>query len=370
MKYRKTPEDFIVEEIAEHKILPKGPFKLYTVQKESIETVALIRLLSEKCNIPRANIGIAGIKDTHAQTKQYMTVPKEYNLESIKNIKVTFLGYVKESLQLGDLLANKFIITTKDIKEEELEKIKQNAQEVEFGLPNYYDSQRFGSVIDNRFIAKHLVKKEYELAVKEYLTSIYRNDSEGIIIDKDNMYDDWPKFNLPIKNPQFRKVAFQYKKTKKWIEAYKYIDKQLRLLFISAYQSYLWNECVKELITLHADKEQLYTIPYVLGELVFNHKEVRLPQTFQTISHRIVPEEHEGDIIKKVLEREGLELSQFNIRQTGNFFKSQHRDVMLYPTEFEMYPPKKTDNNYQVTVEFVLPKGCYATMVLKKVFEQ
>jgi tRNA pseudouridine13 synthase len=282
-----------------------------------------------------------------------------------------FIGYIDYALQLGDLLANRFIITTKDIKEDELARIEENASQVELGFPNYYDSQRFGSVIDGKFIGKHLVKKEYELAVKEYLTSIYRNDSDDIIQDKDNMFNAWGTFNRTIKNPQFRKVAFHYKKTKKWIEAFKYIDKELRLLFISAYQSHLWNECVKELVTQNTTEEQRYMVPYVLGELVFNNEELgSIPQTFQTLSHRVHPEPHEEEIIKTVLEREGVELSQFNIRQTGNFFKSQKRDVMLYPTEFEMYAPEKVGNTYNITVEFVLPKGCYATMVLKKLFEQ
>lgn len=371
MKYRQHPEDFIVEEIADHKIQQKGKYKLYTLEKEDIETMSLLDTISTFLNVPKMEIGIAGIKDTHAKTKQYITVPQKYELKTVKSIKVEFIGYVNQPLQLGDLKANKFIITVREIEDDQIDQVWENAKSVEDGVPNYYDTQRFGSVVDNKFVGKYLIKKDYEAAVKHYLTASYKSDSEQRINDKENIFHSWPEFNRTIESHDLRKVVLEYKHTKKWLRAYKYISQPLRLLFVSSYQSYLWNECIKLLLEEKVENKDLYVIPYVLGELVFNKVKVdSLPKTFQTISHRIKQLDYEEKIIDEVLNKEGITIPEFNIRQTGNFFKSQSRDIMLFPEDFYIHDPKRNGETYDVTVEFTLSKGCYATMVLKKIFGQ
>ena len=87
--------------------------------------------------------------------------------------KITFLGYADKALELGDLTGNRFDITIRNIRKGELDGIKQKAKNISLiGVPNYFDSQRFGSVIGNEFIAKHLIKRNYEKAVKIYLCNI------------------------------------------------------------------------------------------------------------------------------------------------------------------------------------------------------
>jgi tRNA(Glu) U13 pseudouridine synthase TruD len=95
-----------------------------------------------------------------------------------------------------------------------------------------------------------------------------------------------------------------------------------------------------------------------------------LPEIFQTISHKIKMEDYEEEILGRVLKREGLELSQFNIRQSGNYFKSNEREVLVYPEEFKLTGPTKDGDLYVAVVEFTLVSGSYATIVLKQVFGQ
>ena len=82
MKLRQLPEDFRVEEINSFKISKdKLPFKLYLLEKKSLESFSLLGYLSKINNIPLKDIGIAGLKDKHAITKQYITVPSKYDLK-------------------------------------------------------------------------------------------------------------------------------------------------------------------------------------------------------------------------------------------------------------------------------------------------
>jgi tRNA pseudouridine13 synthase len=307
MKYRKTPEDFIVEEVADHKILKKGAYKLFTLEKEGIETFELLNFISKENSIPRKDIGIAGMKDTHARTIQYVTVPQRYDIEELEDVEIKFLGYLNNPIRLGDLTANRFIITIREIEEDEMQIALENAKTIKYGIPNYFDNQRFGSVSDNQFIAKHIIKKDYESAVKQYLTTFTPYDRLQIITDKQNILASWPTFDTEIESHSLRSVTDEYKKTKNWIRVFKKMPPPLRMFYVAAYQSYIWNECVKTLLMDKVEKEKLYSVPYALGELTFyNEKIDDIPKTIQKISHKIIPEKYEKEVIEQVLKREGL----------------------------------------------------------------
>jgi len=173
MKLKQLPEDFRVEELSSIDISQeKKGFKVYSLEKKGMETFSLLAYLSKKNNIPLRDFRIAGLKDRHAITNQKFTIPSKYSINTLiePNFKITFLGYSNEPMKLGNLKANRFEIVVRAVKKGSLEgiKIKANALK-EFGVPNYFDSQRFGSVINNKFILKHILKKDYGVVVKKPL---------------------------------------------------------------------------------------------------------------------------------------------------------------------------------------------------------
>ncbi len=188
MKLKQLPEDFKVDELHELEISrDEKPYKVYLLEKKSMETFSLLSYLAKKNNIPFSELGIAGLKDRHAITKQYLTIPSKHDLKTVqeKNFRITFLGYVNEKLKLGSLLGNRFEITVRDVKKGGLEGVTQKAESIDqVGVPNYFDSQRFGSVINQEFVAKHLIKKDYEKAVKTYLTLYTKFESSKVKEEK------------------------------------------------------------------------------------------------------------------------------------------------------------------------------------------
>ncbi len=388
MKLKQLPEDFKVEEINELSVSKeKKGYKAYMLKKRGIETFSLLSYLSRKHNIPVRDFGIAGLKDRHAITRQYFTIPSKYNLNSLheKDFDIGFLGYADKGLKLGDLKGNKFEITVRDIKKGELQGIIQKAKNIEqIGVPNYFDSQRFGSVIGNEFIAKHLIKKDYEKAVKIYLTSYTKFESSKIKNEKRLIFQNWENFKkLKIKNKPLAVVIDEYKKSNSWLEAYKKMPQNIREIVISAYQSYLWNECIKMALRKIIDKKKLYSIPYSLGSLAFyknmDEEEMkRILDTFKTISEEIKPNDFELEVINRVLEKEGIIIEEFNIKKdTGNFFKVHERSVLLKPLSFIISEPsideindRGKNNRFKIKLEFSLPKGSYATMITKRLFNK
>ncbi|MFH1063991.1 MAG: tRNA pseudouridine(13) synthase TruD [Candidatus Woesearchaeota archaeon] len=385
IKLRQCPEDFKVEEIAKFDIYkePKA-YKLYILEKKGVETFSLLEYLSKQNNIPLDDFKIAGIKDRHAVTKQHFTIPSRYSIDTLKeeNFSITFKGYLENPLKLGELQANRFEITARAILKGELDGIKMKSATIcSLGVPNYFDSQRFGSVVRKMFIAKALIQKDYEGAVKIYLTAYPDSESRRNKDEKDLILQNWSALeNVKVTNRNLQRVIDEYNRTKDGIAAYRKIPSQLRELFISSYQSYLWNECAKMIIIYTLPRKITYPIEYNLGKLYF-YKNVteqqlkELPETLKTISDQIKPTEYEAKIIGKLLQKESLTISDFNIKSaTGNFFKTHDRALLVRPIDFRISEPLHDEHNsrgrkcFKIVVSFTLPKGSYATIVTKRIF--
>jgi len=387
MKLKQLPEDFIVEEIPNFKISQnKDRYQVFLMEKRELDTFDAIKIISKELKIPLPKIGFAGLKDKHGITRQYISIPVEQHIENkdMRNIKLEFVGYHNKRIETGDLKGNKFTITVRNIQKGDTPGIYSRAETIQnIGVPNYFDSQRFGSVIHNEFIAKYLIQKNYEKAVKIFLTKYTKKERKKTKDEKREILANWKNLeSLNIKNKFFSDIISEYVKTKSWLVAYKKIPSNLREMFVNAYQSYMWNECVKESLKKIVGKERLYDIDYNIGSLVFYKKIIdaelkKIPATFQTISSSIeFLSDFEKEIIKSVLSKEKIGLMDLDIKEeTGNFFKTRERDVILKPDEFKISEieidevnDRENKNNYKIILSFILPKGSYATIITKRLF--
>ncbi len=380
MKLKQCPEDFCVEEVSELKPAPEpGKHKLYSLKKRGLDTMAAISYISRHSRIPSSDFGVAGLKDRHALAVQNFTIPSKHELAdfSEKSFSVKFLGFVNSPVKIGGLTGNRFKIIVRGLLLYEIKRLNESAGDVGWlGVPNYFDSQRFGSVINGEFIAKHVVKKNYEAAVKIYLTGYTKSESLQKKEEKRRLLEGWGNLAaIEVKNPLFAKIISQYKRAG-WLEAYKAIPHKMRELFVSAYQSYLWNECVKEVVkdVMHGS---VFSVKYSAGLLSFfkgvdKAKVELLPKTFRMVAPRSSYPESELAVINKVLIREGVALKDFDIQKdTQNFFMWYERPLLLVPKGLAVGTPEPDELNQnarKLTIGFELPKGSYATVVLKGLF--
>jgi tRNA pseudouridine13 synthase len=378
MKLRQEPEDFKVEELADFEISesPKE-FRIYALEKKGMETFYLLSYLSKSNKVPVREIGIAGLKDKHAITKQFLSIPSKYEIKSLseKNFSLTFLGFADSGISQGQLFGNRFFITVRDLREKDFDKVDEQVQNIRYGVPNYFDSQRFGSVIYKQFIAKHIIQKNYEGAVKIFLTTFTRHENSRIKGEKKEILSNWGNFGkLRITTNSLIRVVKEYNKNKSWLKAYQAIPYNLREMFCSAYQSYLWNECVKKIVLEKIPPTQIIKVAYQVGELAFFNGNAIFPKTFPTISHDMQASDYEKKIVAAVLGKEGVRLESFDIKDaTGNYFKTYSREFITVPKDFVMSNPSKdllNPGRYKVSVVFTLGKGSYATIITKRIFGQ
>jgi len=386
MKLKQQPDDFIVEEIPSFEVSSeKDEHTVFLLEKQEIDTFDAIRLIAKTLRISLFEIGYAGLKDKHALARQYISIPTRYNVQNlnIDSLTLSFIGYHRKKIKIGDLIGNRFTITVRDVSENELADVSRRAATIPMsGVPNYFDSQRFGSVIDHEFIGKYLILKKYDNAVKQYLTAYQKSEPKKIKDEKRKILSHWNDLStVRLFNKAFAEVVKEYLKTSDWRLAYRKIPAHLREMYVNAYQSYLWNECVKEVLKEVVEKKKLYSVEYAIGALLFyvnlsEDEMKRIPETFLTISETVTLSYDEQQIVDRVLTKEGLTLADFAIEsETGNFFKTRPRQILLIPEDFTISKPVRDEINnkgntqrFKIQVSFSLPKGSYATLVTKRLF--
>ena len=153
--------------------------------------------------------------------------------------------------------------------------------------------------------------------------------------------------------------------------AFNLITKSLRDLYFSAYQSYIWNECIKLLVKENSSES--FQVKYEAGRLLFpkTWKNKLKFDKFEMVAPGMQVDEGKMKIVNMVLRREGLKLEDLKIEDY--FFKAHEREILVKPKNFLISELEDDDVNHgkkKVTISFELPKGSYATIVLKFIFEE
>lgn len=158
---RARPEDFAVEELPAYPADGGAGHLLVWLRKRSLTTEEAVREVAKQARIPQGEIGVAGLKDRDAVTRQQISVPDRAAaaLEHFKHsaIELSDVRPHSHKLRRGHLRGNRFVIVVRELDLHamdamdamDLEQAQQRAQAklarlTEVGLRNYYGSQRFG----------------------------------------------------------------------------------------------------------------------------------------------------------------------------------------------------------------------------------
>jgi tRNA pseudouridine13 synthase len=383
MKIKVLPQDFVVEEICSIDLKNWGNFSIYKLEKENWDTFDLLDYLRRKYKLK--NISRAGIKDRYSHSIQYISI--EYGRPADiteKNFKLTYLGKTEEPITLDSQQGNLFKIVIRDLNHKETEYILSNLAVVhKFGLINYYDEQRMGSARAGQgFIAEKLVREHYNGALKLYLASPSKFDDGKTRKLKKYLFENWGDWQKCISAP-FALGAFQHplnylaQYPKDFKGAVKTIRKDLLEMFINAYQAYVWNESIKEL--LNKKKIKYLKCRYGFGDLYFYQELSNNDYIYLKDLSISVPsykakfiEEQIKELMEQVLAKDNLRLKDLKIylKIKGLFFKPYQRKVLMLPQNLkvnevgldEVYP-----NKHKIELSFNLPKGSYATILIKRI---
>lgn len=370
------PEDFIVSEVVTLYPSNKGDYSLYLLKKENLTTWEALGKIAKKWRLSLKNFGYGGLKDKKALTLQYITIKNGLKRDlKEKNFELIYLGRTQIPLDKNQLLGNNFEIVVRDVSLKE-EILKTKIEEIqEFGLPNYFDEQRFSSVKESKeFPAKEIILGNYEKAL--YLILAYSSFDEIKSSKKlrECLKKNWKQWEncLELAKLNWEKnllsfLAHHKSSHRTFKRALHLIDQEFLFFTGNVYQSYLWNEVLKEVLNYLGVVET--RIPFLWGDLFFYKKlssetkdllkNLKIPFPSPKLTIEDLPGLPLKSLYLKVLHREGFQDFK-NLRTfiKGLVFKTYPRPAIVFPQNLVIN--KLDEKSYKVKFFFRKSKLCYS----------
>jgi len=390
-------EDFYVEEIAKLKIGEEGRFTIIRVKKVNWDTMNFVRALANALRISQKRIHYAGTKDKKAVTVQHFAISslsdeKIERLKSlrIKDAEIEVLGKSNRDIQLGDLIGNKFRVVVRNAKNgDRIRRIEEELREK--GTPNFFGLQRFGSI---RFITHevglHILKRDYETAFWTYVAKPFEGENEEVRRIREILWETRDaKFGLR-ELPKYlryeRNLLQKLREGKSEREALLSLPKNLKMMFVHAYQSYVFNRVLSARIEEFGnlkDVEKGDWVDFVEFENGYyrfaedfvkvgdhNFKRVKFLVEKRRASLAIplpgyetkLGDDWTSEKIREFLEADGISLEDFKHEFDEFSSKGSFRvaDILIEHTNLNF------EAGDTIVFEFFLPKGCYATIFLRE----
>jgi len=157
-----TPEDFVVEEELGFEPSGDGPHHFLFVEKTGCNTQWVADRLAAHAGVRPREVGYAGLKDRHARTRQWFSVPlrdaapTEWNGFEAAGVMLLTVTRNRRKLRRGALRGNRFELRLRDVRADP-DVLEEGLRRLAVaGAPNYFGAQRFGRGVGNLELARRL----------------------------------------------------------------------------------------------------------------------------------------------------------------------------------------------------------------------
>lgn len=421
--YKNSHKDFIVKEITHSgEILPIKDYpnnqnynssnKYYTsfnLVKVNKDTFEAVRLISKALNIPVDSIKYSGLKDKCAISVQRASIKGNYISElaklNIRDIFIRNIKITKNPVKLGSNWGNNFTITirnvTKDtVHKQYIEKLLCSINSK--GIPNYYGLQRFGTFRPNsHLVGRYILENNFQSAIEELLLTSYSTELEVSRTVREslrNSGDFKEAYNAFPKSLNYERTLIKYfiRHPEDYKGALGELPQYLIKIIISSFQSFLFNKMLSlrfnmgyslfepvagDVISILDDSNgQITQTKYIYGNrydsfleeaIRLNHASIVIPLIGYDTNLDDFP--LAKSLLLTILSQEKIDLNIFeNELLTKHEFKGSFRSILVKPDALRLIDVENDEvfpNQYKIKIEFSLPKGSYATMLLREVIK-
>jgi tRNA pseudouridine13 synthase len=161
---KQRPEDFLVEETPLYQPAGQGEHIYLMIEKRGMSTLDMVGVVARHFGVHRRAIGYAGMKDKHAITRQVVSVhapgKKIEDFPSLEHdrLAVLWADYHQNKLRTGHLAGNRFSIRIRGVGATAALPAKRVLDRLEReGVPNRFGEQRFGHAQNNHVVGREII---------------------------------------------------------------------------------------------------------------------------------------------------------------------------------------------------------------------
>lgn len=385
---KERPEDFIVEEIPLYEPCGSGEHTFVLIEKREMGTLEALGVFAAKFGLTSREIGSAGLKDSRGITRQTLSLPRVDPQRALEvqgpRLRVLAATRHDNKLRVGHLAGNRFDLRLRGLARERFADLERVLGVLRArGVPNYFGEQRFGARGDSWIVGRGLLRGEYADAFAQFCGRPTEQD-HGRVLDARRLYDEgrfreaaraWPRGF----HEQIRVCEAMAKNKGRAQYAVRALNLRLGRFYVSAWQSRLFNA----LLAARLDSfDRLLD-----GDLAWKHDNGAVflvgdasREAARTAAGELSPT---GPLFGErmseprgrpaVLEAEALErcaATRAEFEREGWFRPSGGRRPLRFPLADYAVSWETDDAGEHARVRFALPKGCYATVVLREVGKQ
>ena len=375
-------EGFVVSELIDESLqispsyTESHRYPLYILEKRDIDSNHALFEIERNLHM---RFRIMGIKDAKAVTTQYAGTERVMRnppaeLKS-RHTRLILRGFTKHPLDKKFLAGNKFEIRIYNAQSSDLSGFILQIGKV----GNFYGLQRFGSErLVTHLVGREIIKRNFLHAVQlllSYTTEFDTQRSKGIR----NMCSDPSNYRqvlkmLPRGMDIERQVLSALVAGKDSIVALRAIPITIRRLFVQAYQAYIFNRCLSKAIMVGEDllQPQMGDLcfemegPATFGRIIKYHpsSKTRLVPAIRMAGYTFQPGKGRFEsITKAILQEEEIDAKDFYIKEMQELsHQGGFRQAPLWCTDFSY-------KQNPLKVSFKLPKGSYATTLLREIIK-
>ena len=398
-----TPGDFRVDEVSAYpRPDPEGRFTVLRVESEGWEQHELAAALARRLNLDRYAVQWAGTKDRRAVSERlfsYVGTPPAGELD-LPRTRLLETYRAREGLRLGYHFGNRFQITLKNLVEtaatsESRYRATAQALREAGGVPNFFGPQRFGEVRPiTHEVGRAVVRGDLDGAVEIYLAAVPTTDERpadparlayGRDHDPVTALRDFPA------EYRFERTLLEHLARGHSAErAFRALGRELRLLFVHAYQSLLFNRWLTERRRRGIGLREVVVGDRVLrrgrdgtmrGDEAVPVDADNLPECSRLVSRdqatvagplvgfeTPLPPGPAGEVLATLLAQEQLDPAAFQLPRTPELASrgSWRPALFAVPPLDILVEASVSESGSTARFQFSLPRGAYATVLLRE----
>ncbi|MBX3461694.1 MAG: tRNA pseudouridine(13) synthase TruD [Planctomycetes bacterium] len=383
VRLKTIPEDFRVRELLQWDEVPSGDYVVHRLHKSKLSTAEALALIARECDVDRADLAYAGLKDRQAVTDQFVSIPGRAVELQLPNLRLLPVGTTDRPITSRQSRGNAFEIVVRDLAPVQGALLRRNLPSlVKTGFPNYFDDQRFGGVRHGQgFPMRSVLLGDFERALQQLIAEPSPVAITGDVKLKRTLqlrWGDWEACGRIARGPAYGRLFDHLRQhPTDFRGALEHVPLRQRVIHAFAYQSLLWNRAVSGLLRGGVPSAQRLRIATIAGDLLaWKYLAPEREQKLLAMRTPLYGPDGDGGsepfrrAMAAELERAGLTRDDFLRHEVpGMVWKEEARAALVKPAgvqEARVEPDDLHPGRVRATLRFELPRGSYATMLIKR----